>query len=250
MAYINEYTELGPKEKRQLSYKRKFKEEHPEWDDSMVLLTKLVEQYAATGSTVLDLGCGNGNFVVQELPAKFSKKIGIDIGPHETRNNRWLDEIVYGNIEQLPFPNQTFDVVLSLWVLEHLEHPDHVFKEISRVLKPGGIFAFVTPNRNSFLIFLRRLMPSKLASRLVDQIYGRTEDDTFDVFYRANTVKDVSRLAHLHSFITKTLTTNADPSYTSFNPWTYRLSSFFAKYPGFQPHLVGIFQKPSPPPSS
>jgi hypothetical protein len=42
MTYIREYTQLSPKEQRQLSFKRQYKHTHPEWDDSMVLLTRLV----------------------------------------------------------------------------------------------------------------------------------------------------------------------------------------------------------------
>ena len=38
--YISEYSDLGPKERRQLAWKRRYKEDVPAWDDSMVLLTK------------------------------------------------------------------------------------------------------------------------------------------------------------------------------------------------------------------
>lgn len=49
MVYIKEYTELNPQEKRQLFYKRKFKDEHQEWDDSMMLLTGLIDKHVSGG---------------------------------------------------------------------------------------------------------------------------------------------------------------------------------------------------------
>lgn len=47
------------------------------------------------------------------------------------------------NAEQLPFENDSFDVVVSNFVVHHLARPDVVFREVSRVLKPGGCFAFI-----------------------------------------------------------------------------------------------------------
>jgi SAM-dependent methyltransferase len=47
------------------------------------------------------------------------------------------------NAEQLPFDDGEFDAVVSNYVVHHLARPEVVFREISRVLKPGGRFAFV-----------------------------------------------------------------------------------------------------------
>lgn len=243
--YITEYSALNTKEQRQLSFKRRFKQEHPEWDDSMVLLTKLVDENVRNGATVLDAGCGHGNYVIDELRKRFGRCVGIDASHEATTKNSCLDEVVIGNLEAMPFAEASFDLVVSLWVLEHVSRPDAVFQEIHRVLKPGGIFAFVTPNRASALILLRRLMPKHLAEKLVEKFHGRKEEDTFEVRYRANTKFAIRKLAAQSSFSIKTLKENFDPSYTSFGDVTYRLSSmpYSLRLPFCFPHLIGILQK-------
>lgn len=245
MVYITEYSELTIQEQRQLAFKRRFKAEHPEWDDSMELLTKLVARRLPPNAVVLDAGCGHGNYVIDELRHKFSRRIGIDVSKEVMAKNRCLDETVVGNLELMPFADASFDRVLSLWVLEHLLRPALVFREIYRVLKPGGYFAFVTPNRQSLLVSLRRLIPKTVAEKAVARLYGRKEQDTFDVYYRANTRGAIRRLAAAAGFAVQELQTNFDPSYTSFGPMSYFLSRlpYQLRFAPFFPHLIGILEK-------
>src|SRR5690606_14398436 len=59
----------------------------------------------------------------------------------------------------LPFSNESFDVITAMDFLEHVESPDQVIMEFSRVLKPGGMFFFHTFNRNpiSWLVVIKLL---------------------------------------------------------------------------------------------
>lgn len=245
MEYLNEYSQLTSQEHRQLRFKRRYKHDVPTWDDSMIMLRDLVAHYVPDQASVLDLGCGHGNFVLDELPQKWSKKVGIDFGPETTAGNTSCQEIVHGDIHQLPFPEQSFDAVVSLWVFEHVSDPQKVFQEVKRVLKPGGYFAFVTPNKNSLLITLRRLMSKRFADRLLKHLYGREEDDVFDVYYRANTTKQLQQLLKDTGFSTISLKENVDPTYTSFDPVSYSFSKFFSALPTSlaKPHIVGLFKK-------
>ncbi len=61
------------------------------------------------------------------------------------------------NAEALPFPDHSFDVITAMDFLEHVENPEAIIKEFSRVLKPGGLFFFHTFNRNflSWLIIIK-----------------------------------------------------------------------------------------------
>ncbi len=245
MPYIKQYSALHPKELRQLNYKRQYKLEHPSWDDSMVLLTKRIAERLPPNAAVLDLGCGHGNFVIDELLPRFSRRVGLDVSSDTTAGNRSVTELVHGTIEQLPFPDATFDIVLSLWVLEHVANPQLVFNEVARVLKPGGFFAFVTPNRGSALISLRRLMNKSLADRLLWRLYARAEDDVFPVHYRCNTLSDLKTLAANSSLNVDFLHLNPDPSYTSFGQLSYRLSSTLSSISSTltRPHIIGVMRK-------
>src|SRR5438445_7514968 len=105
--------------------------------------------------------------------------------------------VIPGRGEDLPFAGDTFDLVVSVWVLEHLRTPERVLGEVQRVLRPGGHFVFLTPNlRNPLLAFNRlgRALP-QLQRRLVPRLYGRVEADTFPVQYRANTAGALRTLA-------------------------------------------------------
>lgn len=245
MPYIREYTDLNPKELRQLKYKRQYKHEHPEWDDSMMMLTDRVRKLIVGKPVVLDFGCGRGNFVIDELAESFGRKIGFDVAQESVDGNVTCDEIVIGNETSLPFPDASIDVVISLWVFEHVEKPDDVMKEIARVLRPGGIFAFVTPNRNSLLIALRRILSDSIAHRVLKLLYGREEKDAFSVYYRANAVADILALAQRSLLSADICITNADPSYTSFNTATYIASKIALRLFGSwaKPHIVTVLRK-------
>ncbi|MEN9390237.1 MAG: hypothetical protein RLZZ283_337 [Candidatus Parcubacteria bacterium] len=76
----------------------------------------------------LDIGSGGSMYGYDRF---FTKRVTVDIDP--ARN----PEIV-GDIHALPFPDGTFDRVLCVEVLEHVKDPRQAFKEMKRVLKPGG----------------------------------------------------------------------------------------------------------------
>jgi arsenite methyltransferase len=103
------------------------------------------------GDTVIDLGSGAGNdcFIARAETGETGKVIGIDFTPamiEKARAN--ADKIGYnnvefrqGDIEQMPVGGNVADVIVSNCVLNLVPNKDGVFKEIYRVLKPGGHFS-------------------------------------------------------------------------------------------------------------
>jgi ubiquinone/menaquinone biosynthesis C-methylase UbiE len=101
------------------------------------------------GEQVLDVGCGTGTFalVVARRVGRAGLVVGIDPSTEQiawasskaARRNMPV-EFQIGVIEQLAFPDQTFDVVLSTLMMHHLPAPlkRQGLAEIARVLKPGG----------------------------------------------------------------------------------------------------------------
>jgi len=67
-----------------------------------------------------------------------------------TKNEIDKSRIICAYGEQIPFPSNTFDIIYSTNVLEHVKYPAHVIEEALRVLKPQGILQFVYPNYHSF----------------------------------------------------------------------------------------------------
>jgi SAM-dependent methyltransferase len=103
------------------------------------------------GDVVIDLGSGAGNdaFIARHETGETGKVIGIDFTPamiEKARSNseaRGLNNVEFrqGDIENMPVTDNTADVIVSNCVLNLVPNKDGVFKEILRVLKPGGHFS-------------------------------------------------------------------------------------------------------------
>ena len=115
-------------------------------------LTALNELHPMKGAMLVDIGCGDGAFT-KRLAANFDRVLAIDVEPD--RIQLFQDspppantEVMVGDAGQLPLENASVDVVTAIEVVEHLgEHFDRVVGDVSRVLRPGGVFAVTTPNR-------------------------------------------------------------------------------------------------------
>jgi SAM-dependent methyltransferase len=87
---------------------------------------------------ILDVGCGTGANL--EMLSRFGDAEGIDIS-HDALSfcrERGLSNVRWGEVERIPFENETFDLVTALDVVEHLDDDVGGLKEIYRVLRPGG----------------------------------------------------------------------------------------------------------------
>ncbi|MEP2920502.1 bifunctional 2-polyprenyl-6-hydroxyphenol methylase/3-demethylubiquinol 3-O-methyltransferase UbiG [Sulfitobacter sp.] len=104
------------------------------------------------GKAVLDLGCAGG-FMAEALDDRGALVTGIDPAKESiaaARAHAQGRAITYdvGVGEALPYSDGTFDTVVCVDVLEHVQDVEAVLKEVHRVLKPGGMFLFDTINRN------------------------------------------------------------------------------------------------------
>ncbi len=121
------------------------------------------------GLRVLDLGCGKGRFAAR-LAEAGAEVVGIDLSAKMLKLAEGLDR-VRCSARRLPFASGSFDAVIAVEVLEHLETIDDALKEVRRVLRVGGCVAIVDKNAAS-LNALRPWLPS-LAVKWIDQRRGR-----------------------------------------------------------------------------
>ena len=117
----------------------------------------------ARASRVLDVGCGHGStgsFLKSEQKADFVA--GIEIVPEAAQEaKKVLDDVALLNLDQskaLPFPEQSFDLILCLDVLEHLVDPWQALKLLTKYLKPGGAMIISLPNVRNFRVVLPLLL--------------------------------------------------------------------------------------------
>ncbi len=106
------------------------------------------------GKRVLDLGCAGG-FMAEALASRGAIVTGIDpaakaIDAARAHAATSGHEIAYevGVGEALPYANSSFDAVICVDVLEHVQNLEEVLAEVARVLTPKGLFLFDTINRN------------------------------------------------------------------------------------------------------
>lgn len=101
------------------------------------------------GLEVLDVGCGTGRMV--ENLKKFGAKVtGVDVSEKMlaiAKKRFSTSEFVLGDIEDLPFEDESFDMVVATFVIVHLAALQRAFDEVYRVLKPGGVFLLSNINQ-------------------------------------------------------------------------------------------------------
>lgn len=97
---------------------------------------------------ILDAGCGTGWF------SKFSAERGAFVTSMDLGENllakvalKCPSDRIVGSILDIPFQDNTFDVVISSEVIEHVPDPFKAIQELFRVLKPGGTMILTTPNK-------------------------------------------------------------------------------------------------------
>ena len=112
------------------------------------------KRYAA-GKTVLDVACGTGYGSDMLVHEGASQVVGGDVdvrplnwGAAHYPNPRL--SFVGINAQEMGFPNDTFDLVVSFETVEHLPDHEAFLSEVQRILKPGGLFICSTPNKAYF----------------------------------------------------------------------------------------------------
>ena len=97
---------------------------------------------------ILDLMAGWDSHIPKGLAP--DRVVGLGLNENELRKNKDLTETVIHDINQdptIPFPSNTFDAVLNTVSVDYMTQPFAVFREVGRVLKPGGLFLVIFSNR-------------------------------------------------------------------------------------------------------
>jgi 2-polyprenyl-6-hydroxyphenyl methylase / 3-demethylubiquinone-9 3-methyltransferase len=122
---------------------------------------KISAQHSQRPSRVLDIGCGGG-FLTNHLAKIGHHVTGLDAAADSLAVAASYDQTKsvsydHGDARALPYPNGSFDAVCAMDFLEHVEDPERVIAEVSRVLAPSGLFFFHTFNRNflSWLVVIK-----------------------------------------------------------------------------------------------
>ena len=143
-------------------------------------LQKAVDEILAGQSTlrVLEAGCGSMSFMNLKPPTRIT---GIDISEKQLERNQILDEAICGDIMTYQFPPDSFDIIICLDVLEHLERPELALENFRNTLAPGGLMILKFPNVWSVKGLVTKFSPHWFHVWFYRVVYGRPdagENDT------------------------------------------------------------------------
>ena len=151
--------------------------------------------------------------------AEIGEVTGLDVDPDVETNDACTETRVYDG-GAFPIPDAQFDSVVSNYVLEHVEKPELMAAECFRVLRPGGVVSFRTPNLWHYVSLIARLTPHSFHELVVLRAKGEAEDahDPYPTFHRMNTRASCRAFLEGAGFEVEVLDCiEAEPSYGKFS---------------------------------
>jgi len=233
---------------KQNFYRSKYQTLNPHWRESSQIYHDLILDNTDKDTHILDVGCGHSTLLM-DIYQKTPHTYGIDPDLNAVNRNTYIKNVEKSFVEKMPFKDNFFDIVVCAWVLEHLIDPIAAFKEIHRVLKPGGKVVFLTPNAWNYNVWIIRLVPERFHDFFTKKLYGRMDNDTFPKQYRVNSPKRVEAVLSDTNFKKEKLIVNGDPSYISFDDITFLFAILIEKILNLKllkkakVHLIGVYKK-------
>ncbi len=163
---------------------------------------------------------GSGAFAIRDMRCAGATVDGCDPDPAVLKNAQLDGAAVMVSPGVIPFPDESFDLVYSDYVLEHVECPEAFLCEVFRVLKPGGSFFFRTPNAWHYVSIAARLLPHWVHKRVANKARGLGADahEPYLTYHRMNTRRVLRRLVKRTGFREAELVMfEGEPSYLMFN---------------------------------
>lgn len=190
----------------------------PWYVSGTVRFHELIRQLTPKNAAILEIGAGPTNGTSDFL-ATLGRVSGLDID-QAVRSNRALAEAHVFQGKQFPFSDGVFSVCVSNYVLEHVPNPVCHFKEIARVLTPGGVYIFRTPNLWHYVTIVSRILPHSAHLRFANKLRGLGgAHDPYPTTYLANSRRAIAKHARKSGMtIEKLELIEPEPSYGAISP--------------------------------
>jgi len=124
----------------------------------------LIKRYTRGPKTIADIGCGFGTLVKlmqEEYP--HAKITGLDLRSkkhltYASKICKGKSKFIQGNVENLPFKANSFDVIVITDVLEHVSKPFQALDELKRTLREDGLLLILVPTESILLKLMRAIL--------------------------------------------------------------------------------------------
>lgn len=223
---------------------------------SQYLYEDVVSGRLQSSTRWLELGCGHSILPKwrlnqeKELVGRCRFIAGLDCDLPSLKVHQTISRRVRGDITKLPFRDSSFDLVTMNMVVEHLDDPEWQFQDVHRVLAPGGVLIFHTPNAFGYGVLMARLVPDWPKRKIVGIVEGRPDGDIFKTFYRCNTEKRIRQVGSTAGFqvldvkmiVTDAILVSVPPLFVPELVWIRALMTKPLK--SLRTNIIGILQKP------
>lgn len=140
----------------------------PDFVDGTTEFHRLCAKFIPVGERVLEIGPGPTNPTSAFLASR-GIVVGADISD-EVLGNQCLAEARVYDGQQIPFEDASFAACVSDYVLEHVADPTGHLREVCRVLQPGGVYCFRTPNLWHYVTVGSKILPHWLHLHLTNRL--------------------------------------------------------------------------------
>jgi len=195
------------------------------------IITEYIKEKQNNNNIVLDIGCGYGKY--SKFYAGNAKYIGVNIDTNELHiarktNAKYGYNFIKADANNISFiKNETIDMILLIYVIEHINNPASLFSNISRILKKNGIVIIWTPNIYSIGGFLISIIPNSLKFFIKRNLTKTSEQ--YPTYYKANSIKKLLYYASMNNLSLDRLITHSEIGYLYKYPGFYHLNNLFVK---------------------
>jgi len=221
--------------------------------DGTVAFYTRVNSIIKPSFVILDVGCGRGRYSedaviyrrnLRIFKEKVKQVIGLDKDPL-AKNNPYIDKFNLIDDNYWPIDDNSIDMIISDFVLEHIQDPDNFFHEANRVLKDNGYLCIRTTNLLSYVAIFSIIIPNKYHSKITSFVQNnRKDEDVFPTYYNCNAMNKIKIFMRKYSFESVVYSHAAEPSYMAFSRFFYFFGILFHKLlPNFAKPAIFAFGK-------
>ncbi len=244
---------ITPDKTWQERYLDRFYRKRKNWVNGTQQFHDLIRKHLSHEKQVLELGPGPQNKTSAFLCSTFASLDGLDVDEEAKKNPHLRYVHIYGGGDW-PIKDDSYDAVVADFVLEHLANPAKTVAEAFRVLRPGGMFIFRTPNLWHYVSMISFLSPhwfhNLVANRLRNIPPGAHAP--YPTYYRMNRCRTVRSLMRRAGFNEVELVMiEKNPSYGMYSRLSFFLFMGYERLVNssellsmFRVNILGAFTKP------
>ncbi len=199
----------------------------PSGDHPYRYYEKEIDDLINEETTILDIGCGRTAPVLKKYLGRAKRLIGTEVISF-TEEIDGIELYTHDIVDMNSIESGSVDLVFCRSVMEHITEPEGAYKEVFRILKPGGRFIFLTANFYDYASIIAHITPNRFHSSIVKAVEGREEEDTFPTAYTCNTKTKITKLSNDVGFnISEFKYMGQYPCYFLFNRYLFWAASIY-----------------------